>query len=198
VPSTSPLDHLLSCVRACQACADKLPAGPRPILQVDRRARILVASQAPGSVAHASGIPFSDASGARLREWMGISQEQFYDPALVAIVPLGLCYPGKARAGGDSPPMRECAPLWRRPLLNELPNLRLTLLVGSHIQQHELGAGSMTDRVREFRRYLPRYFPLPHPSWRSTLWMRQNPWFEAGVLPALRSCVRRMVDNCGD
>jgi uracil-DNA glycosylase len=156
---------------------------------------VLIASQAPGSKAHASSIPFSDASGDRLREWTGLSHEQFYDAAKVAIVPMGLCYPGRGRNGGDAPPRPECVPLWRYRLLGAMPALRLTLLVGSYAQNYVLGRGTMNQRVGNFRSYLPRYFPLPHPSWRSRVWVDQNPWFAAEVLPALRDAVAHALDS---
>jgi uracil-DNA glycosylase len=187
------LDSLLTEVRSCRACADALPLGPRPILQMSGNAKILIASQAPGTRAHASGVPFSDASGDRLREWMGFTTDEFYDPATVAIVPMALCYPGRALSGGDAPPRPECAPLWRDRLLAQLPALRLTLLVGSHALNDVLGTGPMTARVRNYRDYLPRHFPLPHPSWRSAIWMKKNPWFEGEVLPALRAEIRRAL-----
>ena len=185
------LDSLLGDVRACRACADVLPLGPRPVLQMSTRARILIASQAPGTKAHATGIPFSDASGGRLRAWMGVSEEQFYDEGTVAVLPLGLCYPGRLSGGGDAPPRPECAPLWRKRLLESISGLRLTLLVGAYAQVNALGPGVMTDRVADFQSYLPKYFPLPHPSWRTRSWEKKNPWFEAEVLPALRVAVRR-------
>jgi uracil-DNA glycosylase len=187
------LESLFKRVRACRACAEVLPFAARPILQLSKTATILIASQAPGSKAHFSGIPFSDHSGDRLRQWTSLSKEQFYDPANIAILPLGLCYPGRASRGGDAPPRPECAPLWRDPLLKQLPALRLTLLVGTYAQTHVLGLGSMTDRVRNFRSHLPDYFPLPHPSWRSRHWADRNPWFEADVLPALRAAIRRLL-----
>ncbi|MDF3074802.1 MAG: uracil-DNA glycosylase [Alphaproteobacteria bacterium] len=184
-------DALLAEVRACRACGEKLPLGPRPVLQLSPTARILIASQAPGTKVHASGIPFSDPSGERLRQWMGVSPAQFYDATAIAIVPMGLCYPGRAKSG-DAPPRPECAPLWRERLLSSLPDLRLTLLVGSHAQNHALGPGALTDRVRNFAACLPAgRFPLPHPSWRSALWTRKHPWFEQDVLPALRLAIRR-------
>lgn len=184
------LASLLTKVRACTACADALPLGPRPILQLSASATILVASQAPGSKAHQSGVPFSDASGDRLREWMGLSGDEFYDETSVAIVPMGFCYPGRLH-GGDAPPRMECAHLWRDQLLQLLPEVRLTLLVGSHAQQHVLGPGAITPRVRNFRDYLPAYFPLPHPSWRSRIWEERNRWFREDVVPALRSAIGR-------
>lgn len=187
------LEDLLAEVRGCRACAGKLPGEPRPVLQASSTARLLIASQAPGTKVQQSGIPFSDRSGERLREWLGITADLFYDARRIAIIPMGFCYPGRA-AGGDAPPRPECAPLWREPLLAQMPDLRSTLLVGAHAQAAALGPGRMLDRVRDFRRYLPRYFPLPHPSWRSQLWMKQNPWFEAEVLPNLRDHVRAILE----
>jgi uracil-DNA glycosylase len=186
---------LLDEVRSCRACDDVLPLGPRPVFQVSQTARILIASQAPGSKVHASGVPFSDASGDRLREWTGLSHQQFYDADKVAILPMGLCYPGRARNGGDAPPRPECAALWRDRLLAALPAVRLILLVGSYAQTNALGPGAMTQRVRDFRSFLPRYFPLPHPSWRSRIWADRNPWFGAEVLPALREAVGQALDR---
>lgn len=183
------LEDLAAEARACRACAAFLPRGPRPVFQVSPTARLLIASQAPGTRAHESGVPFADASGERLRAWLGLSPSQFYDPALVAILPMGLCYPGRAPNGGDAPPRPECAPLWRRRFLAAMPALRLTLLVGAHAQAWALGPGTVTARVRDFRTFLPQYFPLPHPSWRSTLWERRNPWFGEEILPALRRAV---------
>jgi uracil-DNA glycosylase len=190
----SSLESLLAEVRACNACADVLPAGPRPVLQLSPTATLLIASQAPGSKAHASGIPFSDASGDRLREWTGLSDAQFYDGSKVAIVPVGLCYPGRSNNGGDAPPRPECARLWRDRLLEHASAVRLTLLVGSYAQNHVLGPGTMAERVRGFRSFLPRYFPLPHPSWRSRIFAEKNPWFADEVLPALREAVAEALD----
>jgi uracil-DNA glycosylase len=185
------LDKLVSEIRACQACMD-LPLGPRPVFQISPTARILVASQAPGTKVHASGVPFDDPSGERLREWMGVSREEFYDADRIAIVPLGLCYPGRG-ANGDAPPRPQCAPLWRDRIMAELRALKLTLLVGAYAQVDRLGRGAMTERVRDYRAHLPSVIPLPHPSWRSQIWMRKHPWFEAEVLPALRAAVREAL-----
>ncbi len=187
------LDDLAAEVRACTFCADVLPLGPRPILRVSTTATVLIASQAPGTKVHVSGTPWTDASGVRLRTWLGMTPDEFYDPARVAILPMGLCYPGRLPQGGDCPPRPECAPLWRRRLLDAMPGLRLTLLVGSYAQADALGPGRMTDRVRDFGQYLPRYFPLPHPSWRTGVWEKNNPWFVTNVLPALRAEVRRVL-----
>ena len=187
------LDELAAEVRACTYCANVLPLGPRPILRVSTTATILIASQAPGTKVHVSGTPWTDASGVRLRKWLGMTPEEFYDPARIAILPMGLCYPGRLPRGGDAPPRPECAPLWRRRLLDAMPSLRLTLLVGSYAQADALGPGAMTDRVRDFHRYLPRYFPLPHPSWRTEVWEKRNPWFVTDVLPALRAEARQVL-----
>jgi uracil-DNA glycosylase len=184
------LDSLLADVRACRVCADVLPLGPRPVLQLSSTARILIASQAPGTKVHRSGIPFSDPSGVRLRAWMGVPDEIFYDERKIAILPMGLCYPGRLRSSGDAPPRPECAPLWRDRLLAHIPDVRLTLLVGTHAQTAALGRANMSERVRAFRDHAPAIFPLPHPSWRSRHWAAQNPWFEADVLPALREAVQ--------
>ena len=181
-------------IAACRICADRLPHGVRPVASFSATAKLLIIGQAPGSKVHESGIPWDDASGDRLREWSGLSKAQMYDPAQVALVPMGFCYPGKA-SGGDKPPRPECAPQWHARVLDLLPDDRLTLLVGTYAQAHYLPAArklSMTDRVRAFRDYLPRFLPLPHPAWRSTIWMRKNPWFEDEVLPELR---RRVSDS---
>jgi uracil-DNA glycosylase len=189
---TEPLDSLLADIAACRTCSAVLPLGPRPVLQISPTARMLVASQAPGTKVHQSGVPFSDPSGDRLRDWMGVSDAEFYDASRVAIVPMGLCYPGRGPSG-DAPPRPECAPLWRARIMAQLRELKLTLLVGSHAQIDRLGRGAMTERVRNFRDHLPAVFPLPHPSWRSQVWMKRNPWFEAEVIPALRQAVREAL-----
>lgn len=185
-------DRLIDEVRACRACAE-LPLGPRPVFQVSPAARILVAGQAPGMKAHVSGVPFDDVSGERLRAWMGVGPAEFYAAERVAILPMGLCYPGRAKGGGDAPPRPECARRWRARLIEQLTAIRLTLLIGTYAQRWSSGPGSVTDRVRNFRAYLPDRFPLPHPSWRSTIWLRKNPWFEAEALPVLRAAVREAL-----
>lgn len=190
------LTRLLREVRACRNCVADLPRGPRPVLQLAGSARVLVIGQAPGSKVHETGIPWSDASGDRLREWLQLERMVFYDKARVAILPMGFCYPGAGENSGDKPPRPECAPLWHERLLKHLPDLRLTLLVGQYAQRHYLGAArqdSMTATVRAFSTYGPQYFPLPHPSWRSRIWMRKHPWFEQAVLPALRRAVRKAI-----
>jgi len=181
-------------LRACMLCAADLPRGPRPIFQVDPRARLLITSQAPGTLAHESGTPFDDPSGERLREWLGIGRDVFYDAARVAILPTGLCYPGRLPKGGDAPPRAECAPLWHPRIVPLLGNVRLRLLVGGYAVRLVLGRDvALEGAVNGFARHLPRHFPLPHPSWRTRVWAARNPWFEAEVLPALKREVARAL-----
>jgi uracil-DNA glycosylase len=190
------LSSLLRDVRACRRCAAELPLGPRPVLRVAGTARLLILSQAPGRKVHESGVPWDDASGIRLREWLMLEAADFHDEAKVAIMPMGFCYPGSTKNGGDRPPRAECAPLWHKPLLEHLPKLGLTLLVGHYAQRHYLGSArkaSMTETVKAFAEYGPKFFPLPHPSWRSTIWMRENRWFEEVTLPALRKAIGRVL-----
>ena len=182
------MSELHRAIAACRLCADHLPHGVRPVVSFSDTARLLIVGQAPGSKVHESGVPWDDASGDRLRQWTGLTRDTMYDPARIALVPMGFCYPGKA-SGGDKPPRRECAPQWHEQVLDVLPETRLTLLVGTYAQARYLPEArklSMTERVRRFAEYLPRFFPLPHPAWRSTIWMRKHPWFEAEVLPELR------------
>lgn len=187
---TLPLHTLLGRIRGCTLCAASLPQGPRPVLQAHVRSRILIAGQAPGRRVHASGVPFDDASGERLRDWLQISRDTFYDARQVAIVPMGFCYPGSNRSG-DLPPRRECATAWRAPLLAHLREVRLTLLVGRHAMAWHLrqADASVTATVGEWRRHAPMLFPLPHPSPRNQGWLSRNPWFEAELLPTLRRTV---------
>lgn len=192
----SALDKLLAEIRACRACADRLPHEPRPVVRASATARLCVAGQAPGTKVHASGLSFDDASGERLRAWMGIGRDVFYDESRVAIVAMGFCFPGQDANGGDRPPIRDCARLWREPLFALMPNLELILLVGGYAQAWHLGGArreSVTETVRAGLEYLPRFLPLPHPSWRNTGWLKRNPWFEAEVLPVLRAEVQRLT-----
>ncbi|BCI67274.1 uracil-DNA glycosylase family protein [Acetobacter aceti] len=191
--SDASLDQLVGRIRSCTVCAHALPLGPRPVLHVSPRAKLLIASQAPGTKVHETGVSFNDASGDRLRQWLGMDRETFYDTEKVALVPMGFCYPGRLPKGGDCPPRPECAPLWREQVLSELRDVQLTLLVGSYAQNYALGPGRVSDRVAHFRDYLPRYFPLPHPSWRTGAWEKRNPWFGDEVLPALRQEVTRIL-----
>lgn len=187
------MDTLITAIseaRACRLCEPVLPLGPRPIFQVSITARILLISQAPGTRAHITGVPWNDASGDRLRCWLQTERAVFYDASRIGILPTGLCYPGRLPKGGDAPPRPECAPLWLDRFLRLLPDVRLTLLIGSHAQTHRLGKGMMTDRVRRFRDFGPAIIPLPHPSWRTEVWEKRNPWFAQDLLPVLRQAVR--------
>jgi uracil-DNA glycosylase len=189
------LERLLREVRACRVCGAHLPLGPRPILRLARTARLLIIGQASGRKVHQSGIPWNDASGDRLRQWIQLDRSVFYDESRVAIVPMGFCYPGAAKISGDNPPRPECAPLWHEPVLGHLPDLQVTLLVGQYAQKHYLRPlckKSVTETVRAFSEYGPQFFPLPHPSWRSAIWMREHPWFEHAVIPALRELMQEL------
>ncbi|WP_025916842.1 uracil-DNA glycosylase family protein [Herminiimonas sp. CN] len=189
------LETLLSAVRACRACAAELPLGPRPIVRASATARILIVGQAPGLRVHTSGIPWDDQSGARLRGWMGVDQETFYDAARIAIIPMGYCYPGRGK-GGDLPPRRECAQLWLDQLLARMPHIALTLLIGQYAQRHFLGRrrkASLTATVGAWPEYAPHYIPLPHPSPRNQAWFQRHPWFGQEVLPALRTRIAALL-----
>ena len=181
------LERLLEEIRGCTICAADLPHGPRPVVQVHRDARVLIVGQAPGRKVHESGVPFDDPSGDRLRSWMGVTRETFYDPKLVAIVPMGFCYPGTGKSG-DLPPRPECAPAWRGRLLGHLRQVELTLVIGMYAQAYHLdGAGaSLTETVAAWRESWPGTVPLPHPSPRNNRWLRRNPWFEAELIPRLK------------
>lgn len=182
-----PLDRLLREVRACRICEDALVDGVRPVLRASATATILVAGQAPGRRVHESGVPFDDPSGERLREWMGISRDTFYDTRRIAIIPMGFCYPGTGKSG-DLAPRRECADAWRRPLLDLIPSIRLTLVIGQYAMRWHLPSArkTLTETVRAWREFAPDSLPLPHPSPRNNLWLRKNPWFEDEVVPELR------------
>ena len=190
------LAALLRDVRACRVCAADLPLGPRPVLRAKASARLLVIGQAPGTKVHESGIPWNDRSGDRLREWLQLDPEVFYDEKRVAIMPMGFCYPGVDANGGDRPPRRECAPLWHSRVLQRLPNIELTLLVGGYAQKYYLRDGraaTVTEAVCEWRKYTPRFIPLPHPSWRNIGWLKRNPWFNSELLPLLRERVHFLL-----
>jgi uracil-DNA glycosylase len=187
---------LLARVRACRVCAEHLPLGPRPVLQALPTARLFICGQAPGTKVHETGLPWNDASGERLRAWLGLAREVFYDPRRIALIGVGLCYPGRLPQGGDAPPRPECAPLWHPPLRAALSDIRLTLLVGSYAQAYYLGKrrkASLGETVRAFREYLPDFIPTPHPSWRTTGWLARNPWFEAELVPELRKRVKAII-----
>lgn len=190
------LDAVLEDIRACRACAGELPHTPRPVVRVFPETRLLICGQAPGRRVHESGLPFTDPSGDRLRRWLGIDADTFYGNRRIGVAAQAFCYPGTAAKGGDYPPPKRCASLWRPRLLAELPQVELTLLVGGHAQAWALGprmAGSLTATVRAWRDYLPEALPLPHPSWRNTAWLSREPWFEAEVVPWLQTRVRELL-----
>jgi uracil-DNA glycosylase len=206
IAATTQLSEVLAAIRACRLCVEHplgkpLPHEPRPVLRASGTARLAVCSQAPGTRVHASGTPFTDRSGDRLREWMGVTADEFYDEARVAIVPMGFCFPGHDPHGGDLPPRRECAGLWHRRLFEALPQLELVLAVGSYAQSFHLGEAAgktLQDTMLAWRRHLrrkrrPRVLPLPHPSWRNNAWITRNPWFEMELLPVLRREVRKLL-----
>ncbi|MDZ5697783.1 uracil-DNA glycosylase family protein [Chelativorans sp. M5D2P16] len=202
------LETLLRDIRACRLCLDQprgkpLPHAPRPVVVASRAARILIAGQAPGTRVHASGLPFDDRSGDRLRAWMGVDRAQFYDPERFSIVPMGFCFPGYDEKGSDLPPRRECAPAWRARLMAEMPQIDLVLTIGQYAQAWHLGdlrRRTVTETVRDWRAILeasrhPRVLPLPHPSWRNTAWLKKNPWFEQELLPVLKEEVHIRIQG---
>ncbi len=188
------LDHLLGEVRACRICAAALPLGPRPVVRLEHTARLLIVGQAPGTKVHETGLPWNDPSCDQLRQWLDLDRDTFYDAARIAIIPMGLCYPGRDPRGGDLPPRPECAEHWLKKLLAHLPERRLTLLVGGYAQRHYLGGRrSLTETVRAWRDFLPEYGVMPHPSFRNHAWLRRNPWFEKETVPYLRDAVHRLL-----
>jgi uracil-DNA glycosylase len=194
--ATGSLDALLAEVRACRLCEAQLPLGPRPVLRASPSARVMIVGQAPGTKVHATGVPFDDPSGDRLRAWLGVDRDTFYDQTRIAIVPMGFCYPGRLPRGGDRPPRPECAPAWHDRLRAALPAVELTLLVGGYAQARYLGprrGGSVTDTVAAWRDFLPDFVPTPHPSWRTLNWAKRNPWFEGEVVPELRRRVHALL-----
>ena len=194
---SSRIDALAAEARACEVCAAVLPLGPRPVFRASATARVLIIGQAPGTKVHETGIPWNDKSGDRLRDWLGLDRTVFYDASRIAILPIGFCYPGRLTRGGDAPPRTECAPLWQARFFAAMPDIRLTLLVGSYAQAYHLGKGKLEDRVRDFQRFLPTWFPLPHPSWRTLAWAARRPWFEAETIPALREAIARTLNRKG-
>ena len=191
----SVLEDLLVQVRACRLCEEQLPLGPRPVLRASTTAKLLVVGQAPGTKVHASGVPWDDQSGKRLRQWLGLDAATFYDASQIAIIPMGFCYPGKGKSG-DLPPRPECARHWHQQLLDLLPNIRLTLLIGKFAQDHFLkdaARPTLTETVANWHEYLPQYMPLPHPSPRNQFWLKRHPWFEADAVPALQQLVSGLI-----
>lgn len=192
--STRAFDDLLENIYACTRCPD-LPCGPRPVLQASQRAPILIAAQAPGIRVHETGIPFNDPSGDRLREWLGVSRETFYDPACFCIIPMGFCYPGTGKSG-DLPPRSTCRETWHDALYTHLPQLRLRLVIGQYAHAYHLGEHrqrTLTETVRNWQAYGETILPLPHPSPRNNIWLKRNPWFEEELLPVLKTRVQRLL-----
>ena len=190
------LARALRDARACTLCNRRLPLGPRPVLRATASARLLIVGQAPGTRVHETGIPWNDASGDRLRDWLGLTRATFYDEARIAIVPMGFCYPGQNAKGGDRPPIPECAPLWHPRIVPHLSNIGLTLLVGTYAQRFYLGpqrGKTVAATVGRWRDYLPRYLPLPHPSWRTQAWERKRPWFNQELLPELKNRIQDLI-----
>ncbi len=197
-PSAQALDDALRAARTCTHCIDVLPLGPRPVVRASIASRLLIVGQAPGTRVHETGIPWNDPSGDRLRQWMDLDRDTFYDESRIAIIPMGLCYPGRDARGGDAPPRACCAPLWHPRLVPLLARVELILLIGGYAQSYYLGdrnGASLTETVRNWRDYLPDYLPLPHPSFRNNAWLKRNPWFDAEVLPYLRGRVGNLVKN---
>lgn len=193
-------EEVKAAARACRVCQSEFPHPCRPVLTGKDSARIRIVGQAPGTRVQKSGAPFTDPSGERLRDWMGISAEQFYDERLIAITPMGFCFPGLDAKGGDKPPRKECAPLWQHRCGAALPGVELTLLIGAHAQRFHLkerAERTLTETVLRWRDYWPRFAALPHPSWRNNHWLKRNPWFDAQVLPALRTRIRSILQEAG-
>lgn len=191
------MDKLLRDIRNCTVCHQNLPFGPNPVVAAHPNSRIAIIGQAPGMKVHQSGVPWDDPSGKRLREWLGVTNEQFYDERLLALIPMGFCYPGKGRSG-DLPPRPECAPLWHDPLIKNMPKLELNILLGTYSQNYYLGQKrkkTLTETVKNFEEYLPEFLPLPHPSPRNRFWLSKNPWFETEVIPYLRKRIQLLKDE---
>jgi len=189
------MQNLLGQIKQCQVCASFLPGPPRPVLQAGALASIVIIGQAPGKKVDATGIPWDDASGNELRRWLGVTKQQFYNNELFALVPMGFCYPGKGKSG-DLPPRPECAPLWHRQILQQMPQVGLILLIGQYAQQYYLGDAikpTLTENVKNFKAFLPAYLPLVHPSPRNRIWQKKNPWFEAEVVPELQAIVKKRI-----
>ena len=198
VSQKNKLHDLLKEVRACEICAPDLPLGPRPTVVAKSSAKIMIIGQAPGTKVHETGIPWSDPSGDRLRNWLRVTREMFYDGSKIALMPMGFCYPGRLERGGDNPPRPECAPAWHEKILAGLPDIKLTLLVGMYAQKYylaEQNKKTLTETVRHWQEFAPAMIPTPHPSWRTTAWLKKNLWFEAELLPVLQQKVRKLLEG---
>ena len=190
------MERLLSEIRSCQVCKSQLPLGPRPVVAAHPNSRIVIIGQAPGTKVHQTGIPWDDPSGKQLRSWLNILDSVFYDESKIALMPMGFCYPGRGK-GGDLPPRPECAPLWHNALLSSMPSLELIILIGTYSQQYYLGKtakATLTETVKGYQEYLPKYFPLPHPSPRNRFWQSKNPWFGQEVVPVLQERVAHILE----
>ncbi|WP_163518015.1 uracil-DNA glycosylase family protein [Gelidibacter japonicus] len=190
------MQDLLHNIRNCSLCKAHLPLGPRPVVTAHQDSKIVIIGQAPGTKVHASGIPWDDASGKQLRKWLGVTVEEFYDEKNFAIVPMGFCYPGRGK-GGDLPPRPECAPQWHEQLMEFMPNVELVLLIGMYAQKYYLkndAKKTLTETVAEYQDYLPKYFPLPHPSPRNRFWLTRNPWFEGEVVSQLQKSIKTILN----
>ena len=189
------MNNLIQDIKACQICKAHLPLGPKPIIWLNEKSKILIIGQAPGTKVHESGIPWNDESGKKLRNWLGVDEEQFYDPDLFGIMPMGFCYPGKGKSG-DLPPRPECAPQWHQQIISGLKQVKLALLIGQYAQKYYLKNWdwmSLTETVKHYDEYLPYFFPLPHPSPRNRIWLKRNPWFEKSVVPTLQKRVKKII-----
>ncbi len=189
------MHQLLEHIRSCRVCAEHLKDGVNPVVEASSGSKIMIIGQAPGRKVHESGIPWNDKSGDNLRTWLGVDKATFYDTSLMAIMPIGFCFPGKGKTG-DLPPRPECAPLWHQKLLEKMPEIKITLLIGQYAQQYylkERARETLTETVRNFKEYLPGYFPLPHPSPRNNIWQRKNEWFPEEVLTELKACIRSVI-----
>ena len=189
----------LNQVKSCDLCKSHLPHGPRPVLAASSKSKIIIIGQAPGTKVHLSGIPWDDASGNLLRTWMGVEKDDFYNPEKIALIPMGFCYPGKGKSG-DLPPRPECAPQWHASLMKKMSQVELIILIGQYAQRYYLGediGSNLTETVRNFAAYMPRYFPLPHPSPRNRFWLKKNPWFQTKVLPKFMNTVKSIMAKSG-
>ncbi len=187
------MEDLLCEIRDCRVCKDHLPLGPNPIIEANENSKIVLISQAPGRIVHESGVAWNDQSGKKLREWLGVDNDTFYDPSNFAILPMGFCYPGKAKTG-DLPPRKECAPMWHESVWDELKNVELKILIGSYAANYYLSSNlNLTEKVKDYQSYLPEFWPIPHPSPVNRFWRSKNPWFEKNVVPDLQRKIQQII-----